>query len=297
MKFGPNLVRLFEDCPITEDTNLCGLAERVATGVTLIARVDSAVLMVPLLLAGFLAASAAPAPDLPVFQASGVATPSRSRVELPGRFLQGSGGDGGEGGGGGGGGGGSGGGARHHNRGGRRLRRRGKSGECDEGCWTIVSIIVGCFLCLACLVTVMKGIFKDRAARIAAEARASVAPSELLSTDDIAGWFMCVCFPFGFPGFFRREATGPDTMTERVFCLVCPCPIKWEEHKTRQPGSHQLLLHGQRTQGPRKVLVRQMRMQRACLHHEALRTEEAESSGWRPDHNHHHLEHRGSASG
>ena len=43
-----------------------------------------------LLLAGFLASSAAPAPELPVFRASGVATPTRSRVELPGRFLRGS---------------------------------------------------------------------------------------------------------------------------------------------------------------------------------------------------------------
>ena len=97
-----------------------------------------------LLLAGFLASSAAPAPELPVFRASGVATPTRSRVELPGRFLRGSSGGGGGGGGGGG---------RHSGGGGGDCEGEG-CGECDAGCaiGIVISVLVPLGLVIGILV-------------------------------------------------------------------------------------------------------------------------------------------------
>ena len=59
----------------------------------------------------------------------------------------------------------------------------------------------------------------------------------LISTDEIAGCWVCMCFPFGFTAIFSKEATGPDSLKHAGLILS---PVFWpfEEHRIRHPGTN-----------------------------------------------------------
>ena len=57
----------------------------------------------------------------------------------------------------------------------------------------------------------------------------------LISTDEIAGCWVCMCFPFGFTAIFSKEATGPDSLKHAG--LILPF-IPFEEHRIRNPGTN-----------------------------------------------------------
>ena len=59
----------------------------------------------------------------------------------------------------------------------------------------------------------------------------------LISTDEIAGCWVCMCFPFGFTAIFSKEVTGPDSIKHAGLILN---PVFWpfEEHRIRHPGTN-----------------------------------------------------------
>ena len=59
----------------------------------------------------------------------------------------------------------------------------------------------------------------------------------LISTDEIAGTWMCMCFPVGFTACFTKTATSPDSL-KHAGLLIFPFPIPFEEHRTRVPGTN-----------------------------------------------------------
>ena len=59
----------------------------------------------------------------------------------------------------------------------------------------------------------------------------------LISTDEIAGCWVCMCFPFGFTAIFSKEVPGPDSIKHAGLILN---PVFWpfEEHRIRHPGTN-----------------------------------------------------------
>ena len=62
-------------------------------------------------------------------------------------------------------------------------------------------------------------------------------PGGLISTDEIAGCWVCMCFPFGATAIFSKEATGPNSLKHAGLILS---PVFWpfEEHRIRHPGTN-----------------------------------------------------------
>jgi len=60
---------------------------------------------------------------------------------------------------------------------------------------------------------------------------------DLISTEEIAGCWFCVCAPCMFTACFRKEANGEDGLIHKG-CLLCPIPIPFEEHRSRKGRSN-----------------------------------------------------------
>jgi len=56
---------------------------------------------------------------------------------------------------------------------------------------------------------------------------------DLISTEEIAGCWFCLCAPCMFTACFRKEANGEDGLLHKG-CIVFPIPIPFEEHRSRK---------------------------------------------------------------
>jgi hypothetical protein len=64
----------------------------------------------------------------------------------------------------------------------------------------------------------------------------------LISTDDIAGCWVCMCGPFA--ALFSKEATGPDSIVHKGFCFVGAVPLcPFEEPRLRVQGTNRFKKH------------------------------------------------------
>jgi len=65
---------------------------------------------------------------------------------------------------------------------------------------------------------------------------------DLISTEDIAGCWCCVCAPCMFTACFRKEADGPDGLVHKG-CLIFPFPIPFNEPRRRKGQTNKFAKH------------------------------------------------------
>ena len=62
---------------------------------------------------------------------------------------------------------------------------------------------------------------------------------DLISTEEIAGCWFCVCSPFMLTACFSKEANGEDGLIHKgCTCLCYFLPLPFEEHRTRKGRSN-----------------------------------------------------------
>jgi len=69
---------------------------------------------------------------------------------------------------------------------------------------------------------------------------------ELISTDEIAGCWCCVCTPYMCTSCFRKEADGPNGLVHKG-CLIFPLPFPFNESRRRQGQTNKFAKHDDET--------------------------------------------------